>query len=591
MAKRGEKLDRLTVSTPCQASWDGMAGEERKRHCALCRRDVLDFARLTEAEIHAHLEASRGRLCARLTRAGGRLVIQPAVSGGAFPLQRSERRASPLAATFVTAFLASGLASARAEAPRGAGVERRGGEDGAEAKKRKEEAPAPAASATLRVRVVGNRADPLRGAAVTVTSALDGRKRVASTGEDGVLVLDPLAGGLYDIRVELEGFEEVVHSDFTLPAGETRALEAVLAPVSDERTITVGAIGVEAEPIRSLYQKGEVVVAARAGASRLVSRDGDLIEVETELLVEATYKGRVPGRKALYRHSEYLPPGQFPPGTVVAGNLVPGARLLAFLEPAPEDAGSGPPVLRSIEHGLGLRVLQDSEREAYLERTEALARLDRKAGGAGIDPSDLMEWLVETAEEAATRGEAAREIHEAVWGLDDLAKKEGKGRLELGEDLRAILDRYRAEGGAFQEVPRPAVLGAALSERQEARLTAALRRTGTFRDADVDLYQLVLRWDEGAARKWLRQRVHGLKTDTGNEEGSRDFWLLVRVAADQGDEKLEAAAGAAASRRSDLVDDPSEGETASSEEERGRVAAELFEELRARILAALAAPV
>src|SRR6185436_5715831 len=75
MTSRRERLHRLRTGFQCHASWEEMAGDERRRHCAACRRDVLDVAQLSPREIAAHLQASRGDLCGRVTRRGDRLVM------------------------------------------------------------------------------------------------------------------------------------------------------------------------------------------------------------------------------------------------------------------------------------------------------------------------------------------------------------------------------------------------------------------------------------------------------------------------------------------------------------------------------------
>src|SRR6185503_8650094 len=98
------------------ASWEEMAGDERRRHCAACRRDVLDVAQLSPREIAAHLQASRGDLCGRATRRGDRLVMAPAIEPVAPAARGPQRRAPALAATLIGAWLAASSAGAEADA-------------------------------------------------------------------------------------------------------------------------------------------------------------------------------------------------------------------------------------------------------------------------------------------------------------------------------------------------------------------------------------------------------------------------------------------------------------------------------------------
>ncbi|MGH9361582.1 MAG: hypothetical protein ACRD2T_06665, partial [Thermoanaerobaculia bacterium] len=53
-----------------------MQGDERRRHCLECDRQVHDFGQMTPREVAALIEASRGHLCARITRdRHGRIVM------------------------------------------------------------------------------------------------------------------------------------------------------------------------------------------------------------------------------------------------------------------------------------------------------------------------------------------------------------------------------------------------------------------------------------------------------------------------------------------------------------------------------------
>src|SRR4051812_47184360 len=37
-------LDRITIASPCTASWDDMAGDDRVRFCASCQKDVYNLS-------------------------------------------------------------------------------------------------------------------------------------------------------------------------------------------------------------------------------------------------------------------------------------------------------------------------------------------------------------------------------------------------------------------------------------------------------------------------------------------------------------------------------------------------------------------
>jgi hypothetical protein len=56
-----------TIPKPCRESWETMTPTADGRHCARCQIAVIDFTRLSEAEILAYLAERRGqRVCAAM---------------------------------------------------------------------------------------------------------------------------------------------------------------------------------------------------------------------------------------------------------------------------------------------------------------------------------------------------------------------------------------------------------------------------------------------------------------------------------------------------------------------------------------------
>jgi hypothetical protein len=55
----------VTIPQPCSANWDHMAPTAAGRHCRSCQTEVVDFTRMSEAEVLAFLAARRGQpVCA-----------------------------------------------------------------------------------------------------------------------------------------------------------------------------------------------------------------------------------------------------------------------------------------------------------------------------------------------------------------------------------------------------------------------------------------------------------------------------------------------------------------------------------------------
>ena len=70
-------LSQLRIASPCTASWDDMAGDDRARFCNECRLNVYNIAAMTQAEAEALIAETEGRLCARIyQRSDGTIITR-----------------------------------------------------------------------------------------------------------------------------------------------------------------------------------------------------------------------------------------------------------------------------------------------------------------------------------------------------------------------------------------------------------------------------------------------------------------------------------------------------------------------------------
>jgi hypothetical protein len=73
---------QLQIASPCTESWDGMVGDDRVRHCALCKLNVYNVREMTEAEMLELITKTEGRVCVRLyARADGTAITQDCPTG------------------------------------------------------------------------------------------------------------------------------------------------------------------------------------------------------------------------------------------------------------------------------------------------------------------------------------------------------------------------------------------------------------------------------------------------------------------------------------------------------------------------------
>ena len=68
-------IDSLKVASPCSARWADMAGDERARQCALCKKNVYNVEGMALDEVRALIKGSETMPCLRLRRRKDGTVI------------------------------------------------------------------------------------------------------------------------------------------------------------------------------------------------------------------------------------------------------------------------------------------------------------------------------------------------------------------------------------------------------------------------------------------------------------------------------------------------------------------------------------
>ena len=97
----------IRIAKPCNQSWAAMAGNDRVRHCGVCRKNVFNIAEMTAAEVETLIRDTNGRFCARLyRRADGGIMTKDCPKGLA---KVRRKRAFALAQVGATMLLAGSL--------------------------------------------------------------------------------------------------------------------------------------------------------------------------------------------------------------------------------------------------------------------------------------------------------------------------------------------------------------------------------------------------------------------------------------------------------------------------------------------------
>lgn len=516
MATRKDKQQRLQIASPCSSSWEAMHGDERRRHCLECDKRVYDFARLTQREIDGVIEASRGDLCARLTRDGwGRLVtLQPAVTAN--PLV--SRRPSPLVTAMVTAALGLGGTAWTAQAALAAPAAEQGAGNRPEDNRPEGHRPQRSGEAggSLRGRVVKETGEPVPKAEIKLNNQLDGRERVTRADAEGRFSFGSVTAGIYGIEASVDGHTAVNQEDVLLSAEGKQTVELTVPSdfwqsLADGATETVmaGGLMVGAEPLRRLYEATGLVVLAVAGKSVTVGQDEYTAEVRTDLVISSVLKGDTRERVISVYHDQMPEEGP-------AGRYQPGDKVLAFLKPREAEAGRGSDGYVTTDALGGLRKLSNAELDAYRERILDLARIAR-SGAA--QPAEILEWLVTATEDPVTRQEA---IGELSWVTGQVERQAEQRKIPVdlyAQSLRDVYADFLGAGGRPEGEMNPLILGAFFTDAHRQRLTAALLNPPKGAQPDFDLYNLVAPWHEDRLLPWV---IDQLKTaDLSGEAGYR----------------------------------------------------------------------
>jgi hypothetical protein len=248
MSKAGDQIRNLRIATPCQTTWESMAGDERVRHCTLCNLNVYNFAEMTRDEVRQLLVQTEGRVCARLyQRADGTVLTRDCPTG----LRALRRRASRIAAALIAALLTlPSLAFGGT-----AGKKPRLKTHGSRVKLRIERVatPQPAVFGGV-IRDRDGYAIP--GASIAVQDEVSMRQVTAITDMNGAFDIPSLNDGLYRVEVTLPGFKPATMEHLQLKASEvTHATVALRLNLTE--TITVGGIGPDpmSIPLSTTYSR------------------------------------------------------------------------------------------------------------------------------------------------------------------------------------------------------------------------------------------------------------------------------------------------------------------------------------------------
>lgn len=70
-----EKLENLSIASPCTAKWSDMKGDYKARFCALCGLNVYNLSAMKRKDAEAFIAEREGRACVRFYRRADGTVL------------------------------------------------------------------------------------------------------------------------------------------------------------------------------------------------------------------------------------------------------------------------------------------------------------------------------------------------------------------------------------------------------------------------------------------------------------------------------------------------------------------------------------
>jgi hypothetical protein len=108
-----ELLNQINIAKPCPALWEEMRGDDRKRVCDHCHKNVYNFAAMTALEGAALIRATEGRICGRIFRRRDGTVLTVDCPVGVERFWKRSKQAICAAAAVVIFGVGAGLAAAQ----------------------------------------------------------------------------------------------------------------------------------------------------------------------------------------------------------------------------------------------------------------------------------------------------------------------------------------------------------------------------------------------------------------------------------------------------------------------------------------------
>ena len=303
------KLDQIQIPVPCPTDWEEMAGNDRVRYCAECRKNVYNLSKMTRREAEAIIATKQGNLCARIVRNPDGTILTETLP---VILPTDGRRASPVAAALVTAII--GL-SPNVIAHTSSMMNNPAPSYAMESRVNRATQGSTRITATISGAVFDTSGALIHTATVRLINSNTGEERTFSTSEDGKYSFAQVEAGTYVVKADADGFATAQLQDITVQQGEQCRVDVIMNLAF---AILGEAISTPVFTLRRLYDNSELVVVARASKSVRVNTEGKAKLMKTRLQISSTHKGAQGARTIDLYHWVYGEDDDLQPGRELA---------------------------------------------------------------------------------------------------------------------------------------------------------------------------------------------------------------------------------------------------------------------------------
>lgn len=108
-------LDVIDIPEPCQVPWDTMTGDERIRHCGMCKKNVYNISEMSTSEAEKFLQEKLGSACIGFTRRADGTITTDTCPKILKPVRNGFRRLKKAVAIVIGAIMSVSASFAQGE--------------------------------------------------------------------------------------------------------------------------------------------------------------------------------------------------------------------------------------------------------------------------------------------------------------------------------------------------------------------------------------------------------------------------------------------------------------------------------------------